>query len=54
MVNSTMNSKAFKSSHVKTACEDIRALNITNLQMVPIKGMTDILRVVKTTYGIKK
>ncbi len=22
--------------------------------MVPIKGMTDILRVVKTTYGIKK
>jgi transcription elongation factor SPT5 len=25
-----------------------------NLQMVPIKGMTDILRVVKTSYGIKK
>jgi hypothetical protein len=22
--------------------------------MVPIKGMTDILRVVKTTFGIKK
>jgi len=46
--------EAFKSNHVKAACEDIRSLNISNLQMVPIKGMTDILRVVKTTHGIKK
>ncbi|CAF5176813.1 unnamed protein product, partial [Rotaria magnacalcarata] len=46
--------EAFKSNHVKAACDDIRSLNVTNLQMVPIKGMTDILRVVKTTYGIKK
>ncbi|CAF3857883.1 unnamed protein product [Rotaria sordida] len=46
--------EAFKSNHVKAACEDIRSLNVSNLQMVPIKGMTDILRVVKTTYGIKK
>ena len=46
--------EAFKSNHVKAACEDIRALNVQNLQMVPIKGMTDILRVVKTTFGIKK
>ncbi|CAF3585929.1 unnamed protein product [Adineta steineri] len=46
--------EAFKSNHVKAACDDIRSLNVQNLQMVPIKGMTDILRVVKTTYGIKK
>ncbi len=46
--------EAFKSNHVKAACEDIRSLNLSNLQMVPIKGMTDILRVVKTTFGIKK
>ncbi len=46
--------EAFKSNHAKAACEDIRSLNVSNLQMVPIKGMTDILRVVKTTYGIKK
>ncbi len=46
--------EAFKSNHVKAACEDIRSLNVQNLQMVPIKGMTDILRVVKTTHGIKK
>ena len=46
--------EAFKSSHVKAACEDIRALNVQNLQMVPIKGMTDILRVVKSSYAIKR
>ncbi|CAF1536899.1 unnamed protein product [Adineta ricciae] len=46
--------EAFKSNHVKAACEEIHALNVQNLQMVPIKGMTDILRVVKTTCGIKK
>lgn len=46
--------EAFKSNNVKAACDDIRALNISNLQMVPIKGMTDILRVVKTACGIKK
>ena len=46
--------EAFKSNHVKAACEDIRALNVSNLQMVPIKGMTDILRVVKTSFAIKK
>ena len=39
---------------MKTACEDIRSLNLSNAQMVPMKEMTDILRVVKTTYGIKK
>ncbi|CAF4287056.1 unnamed protein product [Rotaria sp. Silwood2] len=44
--------EAFKSNHIKAACEDIRSLNVSNLQMLPIKGMTDILRVVKTTYGI--
>ncbi|CAF1287656.1 unnamed protein product [Rotaria sp. Silwood1] len=46
--------EAFKSNHVEAACEDIRSLNISNLQMVSIKKMTDILRVVNTTYGIKK
>ncbi|CAF2664980.1 unnamed protein product [Rotaria sp. Silwood2] len=46
--------EAFKSNHIKAACEDIRSLNVSNLQMLPIKGMTDILRVVKTTYRIKK
>ncbi|UJR38519.1 hypothetical protein I4U23_031185 [Adineta vaga] len=46
--------EAFKANHVKAACEDIRALNVQNLQMVPIRGMTDILRVVKTSYGIQK
>ena len=46
--------EAFKSNHVKAACEDIRSVNVSNLQMVPIKGMTDILRVVKTADGIKK
>ncbi len=46
--------EAFKSNHAKAACEDICSLNVSNLQMVPIEGMTDILRVVKTTYGIKK
>ena len=46
--------EAFKSNYVKAACEDIRSLNVTNLQMIPIREMTDILRVVKTTYGIKK
>ncbi|CAF4125014.1 unnamed protein product [Rotaria sp. Silwood2] len=46
--------EAFKSNHVKAACEDIPSLNVSNLQMLPIKGMTDILRVVRTTYGIKK
>lgn len=46
--------EAFKSNHAKTACENIGALNVQQLQMVPIKGMTDILRVVKTSFGIKK
>ncbi|CAF2781546.1 unnamed protein product [Rotaria sp. Silwood2] len=46
--------EAFKSNHVKAACEDIRSLNISNLQIVPIKEMTDILLIVRTTYEIKK
>lgn len=46
--------EAFKSNHVKAACEDIQQLNVLNLQMVPIKGMTDILRVIKTSFGVKK
>lgn len=46
--------EAFKSNHIKAAAEDIRALNVQTLQMVPIKGMTDILRVVKTAFGIQK
>lgn len=46
--------EAFKATHVKAACEDIRALNCLNIQMVPIKGMTDILRIVKTNHGIRK
>jgi transcription elongation factor SPT5 len=35
--------EAFKSYHVKAACEDIRSLNLSHLHMVPIKGMIDIL-----------
>lgn len=39
---------------MKSACEDIRALNVQQMQMVPISGMTDILRVVKSANTIKK
>ncbi|CAF3307364.1 unnamed protein product, partial [Rotaria sp. Silwood2] len=29
--------EAFKPNHIKAACEDIRTLNIQNLQIIPIK-----------------
>lgn len=46
--------EAFKTNYVKAACENIRSLNPQQLQMIPIKGMKDIFRVVKTSLGIKK
>ena len=48
--------EAFKQSHVKALIEGISALKIGQYkqQMVPIKEMTDVLRVVKEQTGIKR
>ncbi len=48
--------EAFKQQHVKQAIEDIGNLKIGKWQqlMVPIKEMTDVLRVVKDTNALKR
>ena len=48
--------EAFKQQHVKQAIEDIGNLRIGRWQqlMVPIREMTDVLRVVKDTTGLKQ
>ncbi len=48
--------EAFKQQHVKQAIEDIGNLKIGKWQqlMVPIKEMTDVLRVVKDTTALKR
>ena len=48
--------EAYKQQHVKQAIEDIGNLKIGRWQqlMVPIKEMTDVLRVVKETTGLKR
>ena len=47
--------EAFKQTHVKQAIDGISALKIGqyNQQMVPIKEMTDVLRVVKEQTGLR-
>ena len=47
--------EAFKQTHVKHAIDGISALKIGqyNQQMVPIKEMTDVLRVVKEQTGLR-
>ena len=47
--------EAFKQTHVKQVIDGITALRIGqyNQQMVPIKEMTDVLRVVKEQTGLK-
>ena len=47
--------EAYKQQHVKQAIEDIGNLRIGMWQqlMVPIKEMTDVLRVVKDIAGLK-
>ena len=48
--------EAFKQQHVKQAIEDIRNLSIGKWQqlMVPIREMTDVLRVFKDTAALKR
>ena len=48
--------EAYKQQYVKQAIEDIGNLRIGKWQqlMVPIREMTDVLRVVKDTTGIKR
>ena len=48
--------EAFKQSHVKAAIDGISNLRMGMYaqQMVPIKEMTDVLRVVKEQSGLKK
>ena len=48
--------EAYKQQFVKQAIEDIGNLRIGKWQqlMVPIKEMTDVMRVVKDTTGIKR
>ncbi len=48
--------EAYKQQHVKQAIEDIGNLRIGRWQqlMVPIKEMTDVMRVVKDTSGLKQ
>ena len=48
--------ESYKQQYVKQAIEDIGNLRIGKWQqlMVPIKEMTDVLRVVKDTTGIKR
>ena len=48
--------ESYKQQYVKQAIEDIGNLRIGRWQqlMVPIKEMTDVLRVVKDTTGIKR
>ena len=48
--------EAYKQQHVKQAIEDIGNLRIGKWQqlMVPIKEMTDVLRVVKDTTALKR
>ena len=48
--------ESYKQQFVKQAIEDIGNLRIGRWQqlMVPIKEMTDVLRVVKDTTGIKR
>lgn len=48
--------ESYKQQFVKQAIEDISNLRIGRWQqlMVPIKEMTDVLRVVKDTTGIKR
>ena len=48
--------EAFKQQHVKQAIEDIGNLRIGRWQqlMVPIREMTDVMRVVKDTTGLKQ
>ena len=48
--------EAYKQQHVKQAIEDIGNLKIGKWQqlMVPIKEMTDVLRVVKDTTALKR
>ena len=47
--------EAFKQTHVKAAIEGISNLRMGSWsqQMVPIKEMTDVLRVVKEVAGLK-
>lgn len=47
--------EAFKQTHVKQVIEGITALRIGQYQqqMVPIREMTDVLRVVKEQSGLK-
>ena len=48
--------EAYKQQHVKQAIEDIGNLRMGRWQqlMVPIREMTDVMRVVKDTSGIKQ
>ena len=48
--------EAYKQQHVKQAIEDIGNLRLGKWQqqMVPIREMTDVLRVVKDTTGLKR
>lgn len=48
--------EAYKQQHVKQAIEDIGNLRLGKWQqlMVPIREMTDVMRVVKDTYGVKR
>ena len=48
--------EAFKQQHVKQAIEDIGNLRVGKWQqlMVPIREMTDVMRVVKETSGVKR
>ena len=48
--------EAFKQQHVKQAIEDIGNLRLGRWQqqMVPIREMTDVMRVVKDTSGVKR
>ena len=48
--------EAYKQQHVKQAIEDIGNLRMGRWQqlMVPIKEMTDVMRVVKDTTGVKR
>ena len=48
--------EAFKQQHVKQAIEDIGNLRLGKWQqqMVPIREMTDVMRVVKDTSGVKR
>ena len=47
--------EAFKQTHVKQAIAGVSALRMAqyNQMMVPIKEMTDVLRVVKEQTGLK-